>query len=228
MSNKEVRELQFTRMQLVIVFILVIALGAFIFVLGVSVGKKQARLSLGLESASSPAAEVVRPRVKAPSGARAESVNVPTAGKSPAAKGGEVPPGASEIQKELASFQSREKSSASPGTTSGPKPAVKKAAPPVQEKRTTTAAPAPKSETPPAGLLYIQVVAARQKAEASQLAETVRKLGFPVYVLEPQGGIPYYRVRVGGYRTEEERSRAAQALAGALSKKPGDFYYPPR
>jgi cytoskeletal protein RodZ len=227
MSNKEVRELQFTRMQLVIVFVLVIALGAFIFVLGVAVGKKQARLAQGLESASSPAAEVVRPRVKPPAAGK-ESTQTPDESKTPGAKTAKKSPGASDIQKEIASFQVREKPSTSAGTTAGSKPTVKKETQPAQEKKPAPAATALKAEAPPAGLLYIQVVAARQKEEASALADTITKLGFTVVVLEPQGGVPFYRVRVGGYRTEEERNRAGQALASALKKTPGDFYYPPR
>ncbi len=216
MSNtKEVRELQFTRMQLIIVFVLVIALGAFIFVLGVSVGKKQARLALGLESTAGPATEVVKPKVKAPADAGPEKPDASAP---------------SEIQKELASFQTREKTGQDAKASPKTKPAAKTEAAPPAANKTTAARPVPAAGPPAANLLYIQVAAVTQKTEAARLAETIRKLGFSVYVLDPLAGdrTPYYRVRVGGYKTEEERNRAGERLAAALDKKPGDFYYPPR
>ncbi|MBM3297716.1 MAG: hypothetical protein FJY83_08975 [Candidatus Aminicenantes bacterium] len=226
-NNREVRELQFTRMQLVVVFILVIALGAFIFVLGVSVGKKQARLAAGLGPDSPPVTETVKPRVKAPASLQAEKA-VPPAGekeKTSAVKKEASAP--SDIQKEIASFQAREKTT--PDSKTPLKSKSADTAPPAV-KKPLPAQTADAAATPPAGLFYIQVVAATQKADALRTAEAVRKLGFAVYVLEPQATDrpAFYRVRVGGYRTEQERSLAAERLAASLNKKTGDFYYPPR
>jgi len=45
-KNREVRELQFSSTQLIILFMAILILGVFIFLLGVSVGKKQSTLSL--------------------------------------------------------------------------------------------------------------------------------------------------------------------------------------
>jgi cell division septation protein DedD len=45
MSNKEYRELQLSSSLLIFIFLVVIILGVVIFILGVSVGKKQAQLS---------------------------------------------------------------------------------------------------------------------------------------------------------------------------------------
>lgn len=44
-KNKEFRELQFSSTQLVFVFLAILVLGVFIFLLGISVGKKQGQLS---------------------------------------------------------------------------------------------------------------------------------------------------------------------------------------
>jgi len=227
-GSKEVRELQFTRMQLVIVFVLVIALGAFIFVLGVSVGKKQARLAQGLEPAAGPSTEVVRPKIKPPTDVLAEKAGTPASEKASSAVEKKEAAAPSDIQKEIASFESRGKTSRESPTVSKSKPTVKTGTAPAAEKKTEAPQTVPTAVRPQAGLLYIQVVAASQKAEASQLADKIREHGFSVFILDPQAGIPYYRVRVGGYRTEEERNRAGEQLAAVLNKKPGDFYYPPR
>ncbi len=44
MANKEYREIQLSSAQLAVIFIVILALGVVIFLLGVSVGKKQAQL----------------------------------------------------------------------------------------------------------------------------------------------------------------------------------------
>jgi cytoskeletal protein RodZ len=44
MSNKEYRELQLSSSQLVLIFIAILVLGIIVFLLGVSVGKKQAQI----------------------------------------------------------------------------------------------------------------------------------------------------------------------------------------
>lgn len=45
MANKEYREIQLSSAQLAVIFIVILALGVVIFLLGVSVGKKQAQLA---------------------------------------------------------------------------------------------------------------------------------------------------------------------------------------
>ncbi len=233
--SKEPRELQFTSGQLVVVFVLIIALGAFIFVLGVSVGKKQARLAEGpasppqvsLGKVERQAKPAVEPAGKVAPKSKVQPSQPPASGDKAAN---------SEIQKEIASFQGQK--SAPKTQAQATKPEVAKAQPKLQPKPTATetktqagpavaaSKPAPK---PVASLLYIQVAAASQKTEALQLAESVRKLGFNVLVIDPlpTDRAPYYRVRVGGYSTEQDRTQAAARLAAALNKTPRDFYYPP-
>jgi len=59
MTNKDYRELQLSSSQLVLIFIAILALGVVIFLLGVSVGKKQAQLADTTEFASEPLTEKV-------------------------------------------------------------------------------------------------------------------------------------------------------------------------
>jgi DedD protein len=46
-KDKPFRELQFSSVQLIVVFLAILVLGVFIFLLGISVGKKQAQLAVG-------------------------------------------------------------------------------------------------------------------------------------------------------------------------------------
>ncbi len=242
--NREPRELQFTSAQLVIVFILIIALGAFIFILGVSVGKKQARLSEGPAPVRKPTAEKVAQKVKPPLEPKVKAgAETKTEAVKPNPPVGGTPK--SDIQQEIASFKAQPKTTKT--TAQAAKPAASKTQPAAQPKpaapeaktqpagsKTKTlpqpAVPAANPQVkPPATLFFIQVAAAPQKEEALRLAGSIRNHGFTAMVLDPlpTDRTPYYRVRVGGYQTEEERSLAAEKLAVALGKKASDFYYPP-
>jgi hypothetical protein len=224
--SKEPRELQFTSGQLVVVFVLIIALGAFIFILGVSVGKKQARLAEGpvspsktfVEKVAPQAKPAVEPKTKAAAEAGSQ-VSQPSASGKKAAK--------SDIQQEIATFQAQQKTSKTAAQET--KPAVSKSQPKSQPKPVTSEAKTPPKSTATANLYTIQVTAATQKTEAIRVAESIKALGFAAVVLDPlpTDRTPYYRVRVGGYPNEQDRSLAADRLAAALNKKASDFYYPP-
>lgn len=60
MANKEFREIQVSSTLLVVIFLGVLALGVFIFLLGVSVGKNQARLSAPAQVVTQQIPEPVR------------------------------------------------------------------------------------------------------------------------------------------------------------------------
>ncbi|MGD2295534.1 MAG: SPOR domain-containing protein [Candidatus Aminicenantes bacterium] len=60
MNNKDYRELQLSSSQLVIIFLAIIILGVIIFLLGVSVGKKQAQIVLASQTETEGAAEKIR------------------------------------------------------------------------------------------------------------------------------------------------------------------------
>jgi DedD protein len=59
MANKDYRELQLSSSQLVLIFIAILALGVVIFLLGVSVGKKQAQIADTTQFAAEPLAKKV-------------------------------------------------------------------------------------------------------------------------------------------------------------------------
>jgi cell division septation protein DedD len=59
MTNKDYRELQLSSSQLVLIFIAILVLGVVIFLLGVSVGKKQAQIADTTQFTSEPLAEQV-------------------------------------------------------------------------------------------------------------------------------------------------------------------------
>jgi cell division septation protein DedD len=59
MTNKDYRELQLSSSQLVLIFIAILALGVVIFLLGVSVGKKQAQITDTTQFTSEPLTEQV-------------------------------------------------------------------------------------------------------------------------------------------------------------------------
>lgn len=59
MANSDYRELQLSSSQLVLIFVAIIVLGVIIFLLGVSVGKKQAQISGAAQIAEEPITERV-------------------------------------------------------------------------------------------------------------------------------------------------------------------------
>ncbi|MGD8539123.1 MAG: SPOR domain-containing protein [Candidatus Aminicenantes bacterium] len=96
MTNKDYRELQLSSSQLVLIFIAILALGVVIFLLGVSVGKKQAQIADTTQFTSEPLAEKVVEEKPKPAEEPEEKV---TEDKKPA----EPPEEA--IRQELASHQ---------------------------------------------------------------------------------------------------------------------------
>ena len=59
MSNKDYRELQLTSSQLILIFIAILVLGIVVFLLGVSVGKKQGRIVEETQMAGKPAEKII-------------------------------------------------------------------------------------------------------------------------------------------------------------------------
>jgi cell division septation protein DedD len=86
MANKEFREIQVSSTLLVVIFLGVLALGVFIFLLGVSVGKNQARLSAPTQVVTQQIPEPVRETPVQPTPAEKE------AGAPAAPAGGAVAP----------------------------------------------------------------------------------------------------------------------------------------
>jgi cell division protein FtsN len=198
MKNKEFREIQVSSSALVFIFLAVLVLGVFIFLLGVSVGKKQAHLAGPATLIAQGTAEPVT---------QAE----PVLQKEPESS---TPSGAGEVKSEP-SVQSEAKE------PPADKPAV---IPPPSEARkpieSTTTARAEKT-----GMYYVQVGAFLEKSQASTFSARFKKQGYPSVIMDP---LPtdkktVYRVRVGGYATREAAVQALAKINAAAGKKTG--YY---
>jgi cell division septation protein DedD len=84
MATKDFREIQVSSSLLVVIFLGVLGLGVFIFLLGVSVGKKQVRLSAPTQVVTQQIPEpVMEPQIK-PTAAAAEGPKAPGASGAPA------------------------------------------------------------------------------------------------------------------------------------------------
>jgi cell division septation protein DedD len=84
MATKDFREIQVSSSLLVVIFLGVLALGVFIFLLGVSVGKKQVRLSAPTQVVTQQIPEpVMEPQIR-PKAAEAEGSKAPGASGAPA------------------------------------------------------------------------------------------------------------------------------------------------
>ncbi len=126
-KNREVRELQFSSTQLIVLFLAILVLGIFIFLLGVSVGKKQTRLTQEANLVRNPAGQSVRR-------------NIPVAPKEE--------PGPTAIDKEIASHAQQStasKTGAQPQGTGSLSPSAKTATPslPLSKPTVTDAKTAP-------------------------------------------------------------------------------------
>src|SRR5512147_2765979 len=75
MATKDFREIQVSSSLLVVIFLGVLALGVFIFLLGVSVGKKQVRLSAPTQVVTQQIAEPVKEPPVKPTSAETEGAN---------------------------------------------------------------------------------------------------------------------------------------------------------
>jgi len=205
---REPRELQFTTQQFVGVILSILALGIFVFLLGISIGKKHTALM----------AAAGGPETKSVTGAPATNIPAADAGKS-------------DIQKEIdkhAKTGGPETGKAKPESKVTPEAGGAAAAKKEKEKKTESPEVLPKAKTdrPIAGSWYVQVAAVTDKPAASAYAAKLEKEGFPAILVEPlaKDRIPTYRVRVGPFPTKGEAEEAKNRLAGIAKKKKVDFF----
>lgn len=191
MKNKDFREIQVSSSLLVVIFLGVLALGVFIFLLGVSVGKKQVRLTAPAQIVTQPIAEPVKEQPVRPAPADTESA--PAVPSSNPVTGGPAT------------------KSASPAATV--KPPVEKA--PAETKKT---APPPATSS---GLYYVQVGAFTERAQAQAAADRYKKQGYTAVVANPKPSDTktWYRVRLGGYAARDRAVDLLAKLNAAAGKK---------
>jgi len=205
MAQKDYRELQLTSTQLALIFIAILALGVVIFLLGVSVGKKQAVLTAQQSIEANLPTETLQP----PPGERA-----------PATKEKERPTPA---KTQLPSSSAKTKTT----TPKSVAPPVKKSSSPTPSSRKSKTPPTPKpSSVARKSGYYVQVGAYSNRNSARILAEKLRAQGYPAVVLEPfpTDRRPLYRVRVGAYATRAEALRIKDKLARATGRKKTDYF----
>ncbi len=213
--TKPSRELQFSTQQLIGVFLGILALGIFVFLLGISIGKK--RTVLAAAGGAVPAAKT-----------ESVAARTPVTGE----------PVRSDIQKELdAHAQSVQpapsKAEPSPAPIESPagKPAGKPAVKPadtVPDKAPAKTEPAAKKPAPAeaAGGWFVQVAAVADKPAAAAFAEKLQKEGYPALLIEPtaKDKKSIYRVRVGPFGSKNEADAAKAKLTEAMKKKKNDYF----
>jgi cell division protein FtsN len=192
MANNNFREIQVSSSLLVVIFLGVLALGVFIFLLGVSVGKNQVRLSAPAQVVTQQIPEPVKDVPVKPTASESESAKA----AAPSGAGASQPPAGG-----LASKTSTKNTAVKP-------PAAK---PPAETKTTPASGP----------LYYVQVGAFTDRAQAQTAAETYRKQGHTVTVTDPKSTDTrtWYRVRLGGYTTRDRAVSLLDKLNAAAGKK---------
>jgi cell division septation protein DedD len=191
MKNKDFREIQVSSSLLVVIFLGVLALGVFIFLLGVSVGKKQIAVAAPTE--------IVTQQIPEPA-------KEPPLKPSPADQGVEA--------------QDPSAMSPAPGGpgTAAKQPAVTKAPPPKPAGETKKPAVSPPSGS---RLYFVQVAAFTTRAQAEAAAEKYRAQGYTTVVTDPKPADTktWYRVRLGGYATRDKAVTLLAKLNAAAGKK---------
>ena len=198
MRNKDFRELQLSSTQLVIIFVGILIIGVVIFLLGVSVGKKQSQIveesttvAKGEieQAADKPPVPVQKPKTEKTK----ETKPVKTKPKEAITK--EKKPGT--IKRELASHEE------------------------VKEKTKAITAPTEKEN-----LFYIQIGAYKLKNNAQNIADGFKQKGYPSMVINPLAPDkkPWYRVRVGGYKSREEAEEIKSKLLKLGITKRLDYF----
>jgi len=198
MKDKDFRELQVSSSQLVVIFLAILILGLIVFLLGVSVGKKQTEIVLqaaGVPPAVKEKSEIIKP-------------DIPVSGE----KTGEAAPADSKpaVKVESKPESKSQEVSLQPKEQAKPAEAV-----PDSKTKSTAEKPAGKTATSPGQktpVYYVQVGAFKTQEQGQAMAERFKKDGYPVIVTTPgpQDKYSFFRVRIGGYltRTEAEDTRA--------------------
>ncbi|MCX6568222.1 MAG: SPOR domain-containing protein [Candidatus Aminicenantes bacterium] len=197
MKNKDFREIQVSSSLLVVIFLGVLALGVFIFLLGVSVGKKQVRIASQTQVVTQQIAEPVKEPPVEPTVSEVESAKTELL-----AGGGQTSPAAG-------------------AAASKPQVQERSVKPDAEKTKVVpkTAPPAGRS-----GLYYVQIAAFAEKAQAQALADRYKKQGYTAFVADPKptDTRTWFRVRLGGFSSRDP----AVALLNKLNteaKKKTDF-----
>jgi cell division septation protein DedD len=203
MNTREFREIQVSSTLLVVIFLCVLILGVFIFLLGVSVGKKQTQISA--------ATRVVAQKIQEPESGQEGLKPAPPAEEQ--AKSG--PSALTETGTEGASAQMAAKGEAAvkPPAKAAERPVLKNEAKPPSARQS----PAPSGS----GLYYVQVATFNDRSAAEAEAERFRKKGYSAIIVNPLASDKkiLYRVRLGGFATRGQATDLLARLNEAAKRK---------
>jgi cell division septation protein DedD len=207
MNTREFREIQVSSTLLVVIFLCVLVLGVFIFLLGVSVGKKQVQISA--------ATRVVAQKIQEPEGGPEGLKPAPSADE--------------QAKSESAALSDAGTpgvpTQAATGGEAAVKPPAKASERPVLKNEAKTPSGKQASAPSGAGLYYVQVATFKDRSAAEAEAARFREKGYGAIVVNPQASDKkiLYRVRLGGFAT---RGQAAELLArlNEATKKKTDYW----
>jgi len=218
--EKPFRELKFSSAHLIIVFLAILVLGVFIFLLGISVGKKQTQLTAMASGSPDIKTEQVGQKPVIPTGAATQtketlpppSAQPETKNALPSAKPAEDKKEASAIKEKSDETKPAPETKKPPETKESKTEPAKKAAPPATLKQE--------------GIFYVQIGAVTDRESADVFAQKVQKLGFPAIVKLPLAldKKSIYRIQIGPYDSKSNASGAQEKVAAALKKKKTDFF----
>lgn len=198
-NEKQFRELKFTSTQLAVIFLAILAFGVGIFLLGISVGKKQTQLVAGSGGAPAVKTEALAQKSPLPADAQPTVTIQPTQGQ------------ATQLQANPAETKTEVKPTEKKPVEAKTEPAKKEAKPAAAKQE---------------GIFYVQIIAVNDKEAADGFAQKVEKLGYPTIVLMPlaQDKKPVYRIRIGPYESKQDAADAQDKIAADLKKKKTDFF----
>ncbi|MFC2156638.1 SPOR domain-containing protein [Acidobacteriota bacterium] len=196
MNNRDYRELQLSSTQLIMIFLALIAVGVVIFLLGISVGKKQSQVTGGQQ------AQTEQIIAQKPVQQESQKTDRNEAAEKPVIKQQTTTPPPVEEKKVESKPQSKPQS---------------------QEE---IKQPVQSSSSEVKNQYYIQVGAYSKKEGAMSLADEFKSQGYPAIILDPlpTDRRAIFRVRVGGYATREEAETAKQELLKLTGKNDSDYF----
>jgi len=199
MKNKDYRELQISSSVLIFIFLGIIIVGIVIFLLGVSVGKKQVELAGTAVTPQGQFEEVVAEKPR-PVAEDKDAIG-------------------QELEGHETALQQEEKA---PEKVTQPQ--VKTVTP--AAKKPTPAPSKQQVSTPSARQHFLQIGAFRSRDSADSVVEKYTSMGYPSQVIVPSSGDSrqLFRVVIGGYNTRAEAQQAKDRLVQTEGQKANDYF----
>jgi len=187
----------------VLVFVLGFYVGRRVAAEHLPVGENVARVPVGTPPSDEAPGRQPQPRPVAPTGqsAAAQHGGQPAAQAAPAAKA--PPPASQQVSSKPLTPPSVAQSQAAAQATSPQSPAAP--------------APAAVAQAPPGVPYTVQVLATRNRNEAENLTNNLKRKGFGAYLVQiDDAGGAWYRVRIGHYDNAEAARRTAERASREL------------